>query len=510
MSGTKNAPETPRQKMIGMMYLVLTAMLALNVSSEILSGFKLVDDSLHTSISSSEEQNSNLYKEFEALLTKNKEKTEKWYKIAKTVNTEADALYGSIHQFKAEILKIADKEEADTVFARNIIHREDLQAGNFFAINQGNAGKLKLKIERYRDFLMTLSGKDKSLRQSFESMFNTGDINKKTWESATFENMPVAAIITILTKYQNDVRSSESKMIQYLKEMTDETDVRVNVLDAFVLPESNYVLEGQEYKAEIILAAIDSTQRPQVFIGGRMLNGNIFRASTSRAGVFDYSGYISIPGNGNYDKIPFKASYTVGKPAAIISNDDLNILYKGFDNNISISAPGIPNDQLSISVNGGSAVPKGNGKYIIKTTASSVDISVIGKVGGRAINMGKNTYRVKQLPDPKPYAVYKDANGNTKSVFDGSVHGPTFVKGVPTVTAGYGEDALIQANFTVKSFSIKIGRRTYNSTSSKFTPDQINVVAGLPSGTMVTIQRIRAVGPDGIERNLSAVAIEIL
>jgi hypothetical protein len=124
--------------------------------------------------------------------------------------------------------------------------------------------------------------------------------------------------------------------------------------------------------------------------------------------------------------------------------------------------------------------------------------------------MGKNTYRVKQLPDPKPYAVYKDANGNTKSVFDGSVHGPTFVKGVPTVTAGYGEDALIQANFTVKSFSIKIGRRTYNSTSSKFTPDQINVVAGLPSGTMVTIQRIRAVGPDGIERNLSAVAIEIL
>ena len=123
--------------------------------------------------------------------------------------------------------------------------------------------------------------------------------------------------------------------------------------------------------------------------------------------------------------------------------------------------------------------------------------------------MGSNTW-VRQLPDPKPYAVYKDNNGNMRSVFDGSVHGPTFVAGNPTVTAGYGEDALIQANFTVKSFAIRIGRRTYNSNGPNFSAEQIAVISNLPSGTPLIIQRIMAAGPDGLDRNLSAVAIEVL
>jgi len=188
----------------------------------------------------------------------------------------------------------------------------------------------------------------------------------------------------------------------------------------------------------------------------------------------------------------------------------LNILYRGFENSISISAPGIPTDNLRLSITGGTSTPRGSGRYIVKPTANSVEISVSGIVNGRQVNLGGNTYRVKQLPDPKPYAVYKDANGNLKTVFDGSVHGPTFVAGVPTVTAGYGEDALVQANFTVRSFAIRIGRRTYNSNGARFSQEQIDVISNMPSGTPVTIQRIRAVGPDGLERNLSAVAIEVL
>jgi hypothetical protein len=139
-----------------------------------------------------------------------------------------------------------------------------------------------------------------------------------------------------------------------------------------------------------------------------------------------------------------------------------------------------------------------------------VDITVTGVVGGKTVNLGKNTYRVKQLPDPKPYAFYKDNNGNIKTVFDGSVHGPTFVAGGPAVTAGYGEDALVQANFTVTSFAIRAGRRTYNSNGSRFSQDQIDMIRNAPSGTQLIIQRIRAVGPDGLDRNLSAVAIEVL
>lgn len=106
MSGTKNCPETPRQKMIGMMYLVLIAMLALNVSSEILNGFKLVDDSLHTSTLSINEQNDRLYREFNAMYAQNPQKVGEWLDKANKVRKEADYLFDYIHKFKIELLKL--------------------------------------------------------------------------------------------------------------------------------------------------------------------------------------------------------------------------------------------------------------------------------------------------------------------------------------------------------------------------------------------------------------------
>lgn len=493
------------------MYLVLTAMLALNVSSEILSGFKLVDDSLHTSILSVEEQNSRLYQEFNAMNAKNPKKVGEWLEKANEVRKEADELFNYIHHFKVSLLKLADKDKADTLYARTIIKREDMEATAFYALREGHARELKQKIESYRNLLFSLSADDTSRQESIMHVFNTDNVNNKSWEIATFESMPVSAAITILSKYQTDIRNTESKMIQYLKERTDEGDARVNKFDAFVVAESNYVLEGQEYKAKVLLAAVDTTKAPDVYINGGKIKGNNYVATANRSGEYEYKGYIELPtGTGTPQRFNFNAKYNVGKPVAIISNDDLNVLYKGFDNSISISAPGIPTDNLRISVTGGTATPRGNGKYIIKPTGSSVEIAVTGNIGGKMINMGKTTYRVKQLPDPKPYAVYKDNNGNLRTVFDGSVHGPTFIAGNPVVAAGYGEDALVQANFAIRSFAIRIGRRTYNSNGAKFSQDQIEALNSLPSGTNVIIQRIRAVGPDGIERNLSAVAIEVL
>lgn len=511
MSGTKNCPETPRQKMIGMMYLVLMAMLALNVSSEILNGFKMVDDSLHTSILSIDEQNQRIYAEFNAMNAKNPQKVGEWLAKANEVRREADDLFDYIHHFKVELLKLADKDKADTVYARSITKREDLNVGMVYGVQQGNALELKSRIDRYRELLVTYSDDDFGRAETFTAIFKTDDINNKSWELATFENMPVSAVITILSKYQNDIRNAESKIIQYLKERTDEGDARVNRFDAFVVAESNYVMEGQPYRAKILLAAVDTTRQPNVFINGARLSGNEYVVTPNRTGEFSYSGHIELPSfTGEPQRFNFTARYNVGKPAAIISNDDLNVLYRGFENNISISAAGIPTENLRINVTGGTAVPRGNGQFIIRPTANSVEISVSGNVGGRMLALGSNTYRVRQLPDPKPYATFRDNNGNLRSVFDGSVHGPTFVAGRPTVTAGYGEDALVQANFTVRSFTIRIGRRTYNSNGPQFSQEQIEVINNLPSGTPLTIQRIMAVGPDGVERNLSAVAIEIL
>ncbi len=270
--------------MIGMMYLVLTAMLALNVSSEILNGFKLVDDSLRTSIESIEEQNQRLYQEFVAMKEKNPAKVQEWLNKAYQVRTQADSLVGYIHQFKVEILKRADKENADTLYAKTITRQDDLEAPTYFALKQGNAEVLKSKLERYEQLLVELTAGDSRMNQAFTVLFNTDKINDKPWDRATFESMPVSAVITILSKYQTDIRNSEAKIIQYLKQMTDEGDARVNQFNAFVVAESNYVMEGQPYKANIYLAAMDTTKKPVVFIGGSRLSSSTYTTTPGRSG----------------------------------------------------------------------------------------------------------------------------------------------------------------------------------------------------------------------------------
>lgn len=133
MSGGKNCPETPRQKMINMMYLVLTSMLALNVSSSILEGFTMVDNSLHTSIESSEARNKSLYADFQNLFDENPAKVREWMVKASQVKQESDSIYNYIDRFKVEIVKMTDKEDAnDSAYVRQIIAKDNMdKPGNW-------------------------------------------------------------------------------------------------------------------------------------------------------------------------------------------------------------------------------------------------------------------------------------------------------------------------------------------------------------------------------------------
>ena len=112
MGGAKNCPETPRQKMIGMMYLVLTAMLALNVSTDILNGFTMVDDSLHNSVDAANSRNSKMYRDFEEATKQNPEKMQDWYNRATELGQRADSLYNYIQEFKTQIVVLADGQKA--------------------------------------------------------------------------------------------------------------------------------------------------------------------------------------------------------------------------------------------------------------------------------------------------------------------------------------------------------------------------------------------------------------
>jgi gliding motility-associated protein GldM len=169
MSGAKNCPETPRQKMIGMMYLVLTAMLALNVSSEILNGFSMVDESLHTTISSAEQRNSALYDDFKDLFDKNPTKVKEWLDLAMVVKKKSDDLFNYIEDFKVQIVRMTDKKDAnDSAFVRDIKGKDNLDKAGEYALVKGNGIILKQKIEEYRNFLVGLSSANPSKQKIYK------------------------------------------------------------------------------------------------------------------------------------------------------------------------------------------------------------------------------------------------------------------------------------------------------------------------------------------------------
>ena len=179
MGGAKNCPETPRQKMIGMMYLVLTAMLALNVSTDILNGFTMVDDSLHNSVDAANNRNSKMYRDFEEATQQNPEKMQEWYNRAEELRHRADSLYNYLQEFKTQIVVLADGQKlVDERIANGIDPTREIQgkdnrdvAGQY-AIVEGNGAVLRDMIAMYRDYIVELAEKKPELANEFSNIFS--------------------------------------------------------------------------------------------------------------------------------------------------------------------------------------------------------------------------------------------------------------------------------------------------------------------------------------------------
>ena len=521
MGGAKNCPETPRQKMIGMMYLVLTAMLALNVSTDILNGFTLVDNSLHSSIAATDTRNAKLYQDFQAANADNPEKTQEWFDKAKEVQHRADSLYNYIQDFKEHIALLADgKKRVEELRAQGLdptMHIEgnsNLDVTGQYAIVQGNGLILKEIVAYYRDYAAGLAESDAELRNAIQQAlatergYNAHEKDSCDWEVAVFDGMPVGASITILTKMQNDVRTTEGQLIQYLMDRTDAGDLRVNKLNAYVIPNSNYVIRGGKYSAQIILAAIDSTQRPEYYIEGQRINDHgLYEVAASGVGLKKYSGWIAYqnPSTGEMENLPFSSEYSVGEPAVTISNNDLNIMYRGYENKFSISVPGVSNDKIKVNVSGAS-VHQSGGVWVIKPGEGSkkVTISVNAELDGKIQPMGSKEYRVKALPDPQAYFSARD-----KEYTSGNIAPSTLTHSSGVVTASYGPEGLLDLPFKVTSFRAIINGMTTQSNGNKFTKDQLAQIGKLKKGGMVVLQDIRAVGPGGQEKRLAPLVLTL-
>ena len=512
---------SPREKMINLMYIVLTAMLALNVSSDVLNGFSQVEDGLTRSNRTITARNQSLYAQLQAFNEKNPEKGKIWLDKATEVVKATDKLYSYIDSLKLDIVRHADGPENADV--SNIRNRDNLDAASevMLAPSVGQGKKLRVSIDQYRQF-MTSFLEDPEKRKNLESALSTAppkvrgeEMSKKSWEETMFDNMPTIAAVTLLTKLQNDVRYAEGEVLNQMLTNVDLGDLRVNLVNAFVVPDSRIVMRGTKYSAQIVLAAIDTTQRPIVYVNGsRLANSNgMYEVGTSKAGTYDYSGWIEVLGrDGSITRRDFKSSYTVIDPLATISATMMNVLYAGINNPISIAVPGVPQGSISASMTNGSLTKSGDGwiAHPSKVGAECV-ISVTAEMDGQRTNVGSTTFRVRKLPDPLPFISYKDANGQPARYKGGKPFSKALLLAAPGLDAAIDDD-ILNIDYKVVSFETVIFDSMGNgipelSNGSQFSERQKTAIRRLQHGKRFLITRVKATGPDGITRDIPAIDV---
>lgn len=515
-------PPSPRQRMINLMYIVLLAMLAMNISSDVLNGFTLVEESLSRSTSNATIQNEAVYKEFAASDSINHEKVGEWYKKALNVKNMSDSLYNFAGELKELIAKEADGKKAEI---NNLQNKEDLEAATQVMLSptKGRGQDLYNAINSYRDRILEMIDNPVQ-RDIISNNFSTdvpdksGALNKN-WQEYNFENMPAVAAITLLTKLQNDIRYAEGEVLHTLVNNIDIGDLRVNSLEAYVIPTTQNVVQGNQFSARIILAAVDSTAKPSIYIDGEKIESEDgwYQIPCNRTGDYTLNGYMELNSGNGVIRRDFSQSYSVVSPLATVSATMMNVLYAGYDNPISISVPGVPSNMISASIKNGNGTLRANGSgFIAKPTKVGEDvvIAVTAQQEGRRQSMGEYTFRVRQLPDPTPFIEFADENGNIQRYRGGGMPlAKRSLMAADGIVAAI-DDGLLNIGFTVLSFETTFFDNMGNAVSElsngpHFSERQKTSFQRLTRGKRFYIQRVKAIGPDGIERQLNT-SLEVI
>ena len=514
----KKRPVSPRQKMINLMYVVLMAMLALNVSNEVLNGFSIVEESLNRTTENAAKENLAIYEDFDQQMQANPQKVREWYEKAQRVKQASDSLYNLAAELKQAIAYEADGSDGNP---SNLINKEDLEAASqvMLAPGRGRGESLKQAIDIYREGILKMvtdTAQQRRIASDLTTEVPSTGLGKN-WQEYMFESMPATAAVTLLSKLQSDVRNAEKEVLHTLVQNIDVKDIRVNALDAFVIPNSQTIVRGDKFSAHIVMAAVDTTQVPEIFIGNQKvdLEDGLYETICSRTGDFTLSGYIqTINGNGDAIRRDFSQKYTVVDPSATVSADLMNMLYAGYSNPISISVPGVPQNKISATMTNGTLTPTGPGKYIARPSKIGQDatITVMSTNTGRPQQMGQFTFRVRRLPDPTPYINVKDEAGNPNR-FKGGGMSKAMLMGLEGIGAAI-DDGILDIGFRVLSFETVFYDNMGNAVpmigdGDKFSARQKDTFRKLARNRRFYISNVKAIGPDGIERTLKA-SMEII
>lgn len=517
--GANNTRLSPRQKMINLMYIVLTAMLALNVSSDVLDGFTQVHDGLNRTNSNVGSRNDAIFGQLEALSQQNPEKVGPWLGKAVEARRLTAGLVAKIDSLKLAIVHEADGDDGNP---DDIVNRDDLEAAAVVMLSPGKSRgrKLRESVEVYREIMAQMTG-DSVKSTNIRAALNTDPIRRagiltpQPWEEAKFDQQPVVAAVTLLTKLQNDVLYAEGEVLARMLSQVDAGDVRVNELNAYVMPQSRLVMRGGRYSANIVLAAVDTTQRPVIFVDGKQLPNDrgLYEVSTGATGKFSYKGYLEVPhGDGTSTRHAFESDYTVIEPMATVSNTMMNVLYAGIDNPVGISVPGVAMNDISATMTNGTLTRSGD-HWTARPTAVGKDavVTVTATMDGRPTTVATTTFRVRKLPDPTPYIAFRDAQGNVDAYKGGKGFAKSLLLQAPGLEAAI-DDGLIDTRFRVLGFETVFFDSMGNaipevSDGASFSARQRQSFQRLQRGKRFYISRIKAVGPDGITRELSPMEV---
>ena len=500
-------PREPRQKMINMMYLVLTAMLALNVSSEILNAFKTVNNSLETTNSTVNSSTDRVMASLLDKTTKNEtaERAKYWYPKAESVQKLSTTVYDFIQNIKDRILIGAGGDPKNPSKG----YKEDnLDIATRLLVNQGDGKKLYNMLDNYKKDLLKV---DTAIGKYFANSLQidltkppTRNKGNKTWEAIYFHMVPTVAALTILSKFQNDIKTSENKVITFCHEQVGKVELVFDAYSAIIGQSSTYVMPGQEIEITAGIGAFSKAAQPTIQINGsNVAIGEDGAAHTKVSG--GSVGLHTIPikityfnqTTGQQEVVEKKIEYTVGTSTAAVQLDKMNVLFIGVDNPVTVSGSGGGSESLKVSISGGGGQLTGSGSSYKARVNQETDDCIINV----QTSDGKNTpvkFRVRSIPNPTPMVGQRESGDVPAGEFKSQA-------GVRAVLQNF----YYETQFNVLSYRITgdaagfdEGVIEINNTGAAWNEAKRIINLARP-GSFITIDEIRAIGPDSRTRKLT-------
>lgn len=422
-------PKNPRQIMINIMYLVLTALLALNVSAEIFNAFKVVNSGLERSNEILDQTNAGIPANVKKLAAKDPDNLQIYADRVDDVTALSKEFTTYVETIWDSLVVASGGYKVDEAGHEKLKNKKDKGATTRILVDEGKGEELKQKIQETHDkFLAFLDSADQVNNRDLIAL----DVDDETWREAknkanwadfNFRQMPIGAVEPMFTKYINDAKSSESAVLNYYLNKTGGEDVIFDEFTVVSAPEKSYVIAGETFSTDIFLSAFSkNVEDLTVKVNGRTVptEGGIAEWSVpaTTTGKKTYTAEISFVNPVTKDTTSAENTfeYEVGRRSVSVSADKMNVFYIGVDNPITVSAAGVSSNAMNVNGTGGGIALNhvDGGDYVV--TVKQPGTTTI-TVSGGGLEPSPFEFRVKRIPDPVPKLSGQRGGGIANGVF---------------------------------------------------------------------------------------------